>query len=139
MEKEMKKEELSMQQAMLGRDRGFIKAMTHVFAKTVKDLPCGAIVDGSCDDMRYELWKAGEETFCAVFVVPGRQEIVCVKIGADPFFYAADWTTHQQLSYEDDPEKVFETVSDIARHLYEYTGDIISDLLKVCREYSYAS
>ena len=139
MKKEMEKEELSMQQATLGRDRGFIKAITHVFAKTVKDLPCGAVVDGSCDDMVYELYKEDEETFCAVFSVPGKQETVCVKIGAEPVFYAADWTTHQQIRYDDDPEKVCETVSDIARHLYEYTGDIISDLLKVCDEYPYAS
>lgn len=137
MEKEMKKEELSMQQAMLGRDREFIKSITHVFAKIVEVLPRGVAVDGSCDGMLYELCKVEKETFCAVFTVPVKNETVCVRIGADPVFYVFDWATHQQVSYENDPEKVFETVSNIARHLYIYAGDIISDLLKLCREYPY--
>lgn len=137
--KEMEKEELDMQRAMLERDRGFIKSITHVFAKIVKVLPCGAVVDGSCNDMLYELWRAEEETFWAVFSVPFRQEIVCIKIGSDPVFCVSEWKTYKQVSYEQDPEKVFETVNDIARHLYEYTGDIIVDLLKVCDEYPYAS
>lgn len=133
----MEKEELDMRRAMLERDRGFIKSITHVFAKIVEVLPRGVAVDGSCDDMLYELCKVGEETFCAVFVLPVSQEMVSIRIGADPVFYVLDWKRHKQVSYENDPEKVFEIIIDIARHLYIYAGDIITDLLKATGEYPY--
>ena len=135
----MEKEELDMQRAMLERDRGFIESITHVFAKIAEVLPCEATIDGLCDDMVYELWNAEEETFCAVFALPVSQEMVSIRIGADPVFYVFDWNRHKQVSYEEDPEKFFEIIIDIARHLYIYSADIITDLLKATGEYPYAS